>query len=227
MQRGVAYTLGRPSSGGTVSALVLTNDRWNEVMRGVGVVPLKEPFAPDSPLTPMVGRLQADVGRLVNVSQEYLAEAACVPDPAELRAVEEGLVDVLDLRRLTGPNPRAPTPVPGKLDYPRWAEIYWVQGQSTGDENKRYVVVSNDVLNQRTRVPIVVRTTTRPKKPFEEFPEVLDGAAQAFCGEATAVASSAVDQRNRPAPSRLPLGDMGAVAHGLAHTFELELENAM
>jgi len=38
-------------------------------MHGVGVIPLKEPFAEESLLTPAVGDLQADAGRLVVLPQ--------------------------------------------------------------------------------------------------------------------------------------------------------------
>jgi len=189
-------------------------------MHGVGVIALKEPFAEESLLTPAVGDLQADAGRLVVLPQGELSDALYVPEPEEVIGVERGLADVLDLRRLVRPSPLAPQPVPGVIDYPRWGHIYWASGLGTG-ENKRYVVVSNDRWNKQTKAPIIVRMTTQPKRRAEDFPEVQDGDAQACCGEATSVAHAVLNQRQRPSPPSLPLRDMSAVAGGLMSVLEL------
>jgi mRNA-degrading endonuclease toxin of MazEF toxin-antitoxin module len=222
MQRGVAYSLDRPSTAGTEGVLVLTNDRWNDAMNSVGVVPLKQPFAEPTRLTPMVGALQAEAGKLFNLPQGQVAEPLMAPDGDELQAVEIGVCDVLDLARLTGSNPRSPQPPPGQINYPRWSEIYWVGGSNTGGETKRYIVVSNDFWNQQMQSSIVVRTTTSPRRRgSDEFPEIQQGGALAVCGEATLVPAGAVNARQRPNPSRLNLRDMTAIAFGVAHVLEL------
>jgi hypothetical protein len=191
-------------------------------MRSLGVVPLKEPFAAPSPLTPTVGAFQADVGRLVNLPKDVLGGAVLAASTAETREIENGICDVLDLARLTGPNPRSPQPPPGPINYPHWSEIYWLGGRDTGGENKRYLVVSNDPWNQQANTPIVVRTTSSSRRhSSDEFPEIQRGQALAVCGEATIVPAQAVNLRRRPQPSSVPLSDMVSVALGIAHVFDL------
>lgn len=217
-ERGVAYAI----NGLDTVAVVLTKNSWNNRMLSVGAVPISPRQETSSPLALRIEQLHesvADVTRLVVVGRENLGRAEFVLDDEQMHAVERALGDLIDSRRLLADSPRGNRPPPGAIDYPRWGEIYYRRGEQFGGETKRYLVVSNDLWNQRKTTVLVARTTTQTKHPTEEFPLVQQGEAQVVCGELAAVAPHNLDLDQRPQGQiRLGLGDMAQVARGVTHT---------
>jgi len=227
IRRGVVYELLARGSD-TVGLLVLTNDRWNDSrMAGVGVVPVRrsEPGTPTHfrPVLLDSGRLQALSTRLLHVEKPTLGQALTVLDGTQMGEVEDALCDVLALGRLCGEFPEPPHTVPGRVDYPQWAEIYYA-GDLIDGEYKRHVVVSVDAWNRESRTPILVRTTSQTRWWGDAFPPIENGLARACCAEARVLPSIKVktDPKSRPSPRSLNRWDMAAVARGLAFTFELQ-----
>jgi hypothetical protein len=118
--------------------------------------------------------------------------------------------------------PAAPPTPPGPVTYPAWSQIYY--GPPYQGQNKRYVVVSHDLHNRTTGRPIVVRTTSQPKRDHPSFPAIEGGSARACCGDAVALAERDLRCRpgdHRPVPASLSLTDMVAIARGMAETHGL------
>jgi len=219
IQRGVAYEIagGKPDA----RAVVLTKDGWNERMSSVGAVPMIEPVAARSPyLVYEEPGFVYDATTLLSVPREVVGEARFTQSDSTLAQIERMLADLLELDRLLVDPPKAIRPPAGPIDYPRWGEVYYIVGQRFDSENKRYVVVSDDRWNQEKQTVLVVRLTSQPKFPSDEFPEI--GSGQACCGELTAVPASAVNLARRPSTgARVGLGDMAAIARGIASTHVL------
>jgi hypothetical protein len=159
-----------------------------------------------------------DAAMFLSVPKERIGEARFTPEDSVLERAEEALRDILELERLMADPPRAVRSPPGPIDYPRWGEVYYIAGQRFDAENKRYVVVSDDRWNQKKLTTLVVRLTSRPKVPSDEFPKI--GDSQACCGELTAIPANAVELRRRPptGAKRLGLADMSAIARGVVST---------
>lgn len=230
IQRGVGYEIAGSRS--DARAVVLTKTAWNERMSAVGLVPMLEPAEVDSPFRVYENPgFVYDVTKILSVPRERVGEARFAPADSILERIEQKLGELLELPRLMSEPPRAVRTPAGVIDYPRWGEVYYIAGQRFDGENKRYVVVSDDRWNQQKRTVLVIRLTSQPKFPSDEFPEVA--GYQACCGELSAVPAAAVNMTGRPATgaTRLRLTDMAAVAHGIVNTHvireyldEVELE---
>lgn len=216
--RGVAYRI----SGTQTTAVVLTKDSWNTRMIGVGVVPIREPDAETSPVAVPLGDETDRVlepARLIVVPKEQLDRAELVLEDEKLHELERALADLIDAPRLTTEPLRATRPPAGRIDYPKWGEIYYRNAERIQGEAKRYLVVSHDLWNQQKKTILVCRTTTQPTHPTDEFPIVQDGDAQVVAGELGAVPAAALDLDRRPhGQARLGLQEMAEVARGITRT---------
>jgi mRNA-degrading endonuclease toxin of MazEF toxin-antitoxin module len=222
LQRGVAYEIEIAGRTQPPLAVVLTKNSWNSRMLSVGAVPITPRSETTShlalPLDDEPDQVLDPTGLLV-VPREKCGRPVKELDDPSLHRLERGLSDLIDAGRLLADPPRGTRPLPGAIDYPRFGEIYYRKGDRIGGEAKRYVVVSNDLWNQRKITVLVARTTTQPKHPTDEFPIVQDGTAQVVCGELGAVPASALDLERRPqGQKRLGLLEMAAVAKGVTHT---------
>lgn len=223
VQRGVVYDY-QGRSPRNFGLLVLTGDLWNEGMIEVGAVPLTTPEeeGPSAPVLMTSPRLRAWAGRLLMVEQQRLTAALFKLSDDNLALVEDALCQILSLADLCSEAPGQPQTPPGRIDYPRWSEIYYSKLR-IGNEHKRYVVVSNDHWNKATQAAIVVRTTTQPSRHAPGFPWIQGGRAKACCGNAAAVPANALQMRAtaRPQPSSLPFRDMVTIAREIAVTHQL------
>lgn len=194
-------------------------------MEDVAVVPL-QPQDPTSALpaepTVEIGRpLRIVAGRLLNWSKAELGPPIYVLEDEKMELVEDILIDVLALQDFQAPSPREPSSPPGRVDYPRWGQIYYA-GERLSDQRKRYVVVSNNYWNRDTLTSVVVRTTSQERRGGLFFPTIEGGAARACCGNVTTFPRATIDLRgSRPYPSALNLGDMALVAEGLIDALAL------
>jgi hypothetical protein len=219
IQRGVAYEI----TGGKADArgIVVTKTSWNDRMLDIGMFPMMTPREVRSPYLAYERGFAYDAATIVAVPREFVGEARFTPDDATLAALERQLGDLLELHRLTSDPPRGMRPPAGPIDYPQWGEIYYIAGQRFDGETKRYVVVSGDRWNQQKQTVLVVRLTSQPKFPSDEFPEL--SGYQACCGELTAVSAHRVELRQRPAEGarRVGLTDMAAIGRGIINTHVL------
>lgn len=224
VQRGVVYDY-RGKSPQNVGLLVLTSDLWNEGMIEVGAIPITSPEV-DGPFAPVLAtspRLRTWAGRLVVVEQQRLTGALFKLNDDNLALVEDALCQILSLTDVCSEVPRQPPTPPGRVDYPRWSEIYYSKLR-IGNEHKRYVVVSNDYWNKTTQTALTVRTTTQPSRHAPGFPWIQGGQAKACCGNAAAVPADLLQIRPsaRPQPSSLSFRDMVTIAREIVLSHQLE-----
>lgn len=214
---------------GTVAFVVMTNDRWNQTMSQVGVLPIRasvEPFdAPHSVKladgTYLVAsrlvapRVAPDAEPVLGVTRGALA-------PDVLAAAEDRLCAFLQLPELLAPTPRVARPVGDATRYAVWGEIYRA-GPRVEGERKRRIVVSPNPWNAVSGMATFVRTTSAFKADAIEFPRIQRGAARACCGDATTFSLGEVltNPRDRPAPHTTTMGEMVQVARGLVATHDL------
>lgn len=217
----------RATAAGTQALLVLTNDVWNSTMSGLGVLPLRRdvPEA-EAPHAVAVDELYALASRPTQVgpADDILGPAIAVADDGHLAGVEDALLSFLQIAEVVRPTPAPPRrPPPGRVTYPLWGEIYYLDPPIEG-ERKRFVVVSPSAWNAVSGLAGVVRMTTAAKYDRTFFPTVLGGRAQACPGELATVRSNRLRIRGdqRPSPSVLPLADMAAVLQGIVRTWGLE-----
>jgi hypothetical protein len=192
-------------------------------MRGVAAVPVREAGQPrpaHGVEIPGVG--WADPQWLMHLRKETLGPALLVTPPASLAVVEDCLTDLLALTDLLTTSPMPPLSPAGPITYPRWGDIYWVRGQDTGGQNKRYVVVSHDHHNATGVRPFLVRTTSQAKRNVQDFPPIQGGDAHACCGDVMTINPAQVELRRRPTPHAVNTGDMTDVARSLASVLDLE-----
>ena len=227
VRRGVVYEYQETDSN-TAGLLVLSNDDWNDTMSGAVVVPLRipetVPFPDFHPSLRINGQsLMIMAGRLLDWKKEELGAPMLAVEDELMDCVEDALVDILSLKYLCVSPPVFPASPSGITNYPRWGEIYYA-GKRIAGERKRYVVVSNDFWNKATGTAIAVRTTSQTRKGGSHFPSIQQGAARACCGNVTTyrVTSFSLRGTDRPAPSRLNLTDMSAVAKGLVEVLLLD-----
>jgi mRNA-degrading endonuclease toxin of MazEF toxin-antitoxin module len=216
IERGAVYRVADATR--ELNVVPITKNSWNQRMIGVGCVPLLEGQDWASPHAVHVEAFVADPARFLVVPKEKFGEAlAGLPDEV-LASLERAVADLLEVDRLWESPPRATRSPAGAFDYPRWGEIYYRAGERFDGEAKRYVVVSGDLWNRQRRTVLVVRLTSQPKYPSDEFPEV-DGS-HACCGELAAVSASGLDLKRRPptGPKRLGLGEMSSIARGVCAT---------
>ncbi|MHB0871067.1 MAG: hypothetical protein ACYC5J_16655 [Chloroflexota bacterium] len=224
VQRGVVYDY-QGRSPQNIGLLVLTSDLWNEGMIEVGAIPLTKPeeeglFAPVLLTSP---RLRAWTGRLLMVEQQRLTAALFKLSDDNLALVEDALCQILSLADLCSESPSQPPTPAGRIDYPRWSEIYYSK-ELIGREHKRYAVASNDRWNRATRTAVVVRTTTQPSRHAPGFPAIQGGNAKACCGNAAAVPADVLQLSPyaRPQPPSLSFKDMVTIAREIVVTHQLE-----
>jgi len=202
-------------------ALVLTKTSWNLAMHGVGVVPAvpRAAASPTATIDPWDDQRAFDPTHIVVVPQRAAQEIVAVATDTLLHSVERGLAELAQARRLLGTPPKLGRPPAGRVDYPRWGDIHYLNAAAT-TERKRYVVVSFDEWNAARKTALVVRLTSRQKQSDAQFPLVADGTSRACCGEVTAVPVAAIDQRARPRDTvnRLNLTDMVAIVRGITAT---------
>jgi hypothetical protein len=196
-------------------------------MSSVAAVPVRKPGS----AVPMHGVRLGEVGWadmhwLASIKRERLERPLYVVTTG-MDQVDDWLVELLALADLCRPHPTAPHSPGGPITYPRWGDEYWVGGldQETGGQTKRYVVVSHDFHNAVPARPVIVRTTSQPKRNALEFPAIEDGSCHACCGDVRSHPSEDFDLRRRPTPDALSIDDMRRVAYGLASV--LDLENAV
>ena len=220
-RRGVVYSLnGYPHPAGL---LVLTSDVWNAHMGSVGGAVVSGSGGGDIlPVALPPVKAFVNPTMILALRHTALGEPLYTVSPSELRTIEEYLQATLALNGLRGVPPVAPGSPPGLPDYPRWGNVYF--GPPLGGEVKRYVVVSADVHNQRVGRVLAIRTTSKVKRDSVSFPVIQGGGIQACCGDMSLIGNAdlhhAVGQR-RPSPSSLSIGDMAAIARGLAQTHQL------
>jgi len=208
---------------GTVGALVLTNDVWNDVMSGVAAIPIRSPA-----IQPYPGAIRIrdigwiDLPAMAHMPQGRLTQPLYKLTAQAIERTEDKLIDVLALVDLCCGDPLPPHSPAGAVTYPRWGDIYWVKGFDTGGQDKRYVVVSHDHHNAANGRPFLVRTTSAPKRNAQDFPLVQDGAVHTCPGELQTAQADWVEMTKRPRPDALNVADMAATAYGLISTFQLE-----
>jgi hypothetical protein len=210
-------------AGRDTGILVLTDDTWNRVMGSVGGVLV----APRGDLDPLSVGLPGDprvalIGVLLAIPRRLLTTLEYVAGAAQMDLVAAGLRSLLGHPGLLASPPAAPPIPPGPVAHSAWGQIYY--GPPYGGERKRYVVVSHDLHNRTTGRPVVVRTTSQPRRDHRTFPTIEGGAARACCGDAATIAERTLRCRpgdHRPVPASLSLTDMVAVARGMAETHGL------
>jgi hypothetical protein len=219
VDRGIAYSI----NGTDKQGLVLTKDSWNSRGFGVGLVPISP--TDDERTSPLALPLDddptlcLDPARLVLVPREALGKAQRALSDPSLQRLERKLGELIDAARLTTRPLRGIKPPAGRIDYPRWGEVYYRKSERIQGEAKRYLVVSIDDWNRQGNTILICRTTTQPKQPTDEFPIVQDGKSQVVCGELAALAPHGLDLDQRPQGQvRLGLQEMAAVVGGIAHT---------
>jgi mRNA-degrading endonuclease toxin of MazEF toxin-antitoxin module len=219
IDRGVAYEI----NGTGKLGVVLTKDSWNRRMLNVGVVPISP--KDDERTSPLALPLDddpsqcLDPARLLALPRERLGRPRLALDDASLHRLERAVAELIDAERMTRRELRATKPPAGKIDYPRWGEIYYPKSERIAGETKRYLVVSNDLWNQQKRTVLICRTTTQEKYPADEFPVIQGGAAQAICGDLAAISPHHLNLDRRPqGQTRLGLQDMASVVRGVTHT---------
>jgi len=214
----------RPTTSGLV---VLTNDRWNQTMLRVGVVPVRTAVAPfDIPYSvALPGGTHVVASRLVapHVEGGLLGLVEGALDATTLAAVEDRLCAFLQIPELLRPAPRPAPPLGDATRYAAWSEVHRA-GPEVDGERKRRIVVSPNPWNAVSGMATFVRTTTSFAGHGDEFPQVQGGAGHACCGDATTFELRAVllQRRDRPVPHSTTLHDMVAIARGLAVTHGLE-----
>lgn len=214
---------------GTAGFVVITNDRWNQSMLQIGVLPVRtsiEPF--DEPYSvPLTGDRAVIASRL-GASDEgsdspLLGSVVTALSPTELATVEDRLCEFLQIPALLAPAPRIPPPLGEAGRYPVWGQIY-LAGPPVQGERKRRVVVSPNAWNALSGMATFVRTTTSFDRHGPEFPPIQGGAVRACCGDAATFEHRRVllAPRDRPVPQAVTMQDIVAIARGLVVTHELE-----
>lgn len=228
LARGTVRAIASPDPE-TVGALVITNDRWNAVYPGVGVIPLRRSIAPyEEPYSHTLrdGRfaVAARLGAVLAApdSASPLGPVEAVLSSDEIAEVEDRLCAFLQLPPLLGRAPRQPRIV-GRPTYPLWGEIYLAEPLING-ERKPYIVVSPNTWNAVSGLVTLVRTTSVPKRGHAAFPTIQGGKAHACCGEANSVPHGSIRRapRDRPVPSVTTLREMSAVVRGFIVTHQLQ-----
>lgn len=226
--RGVIYAAAQALPA-TEAFLVVTNDRWNQTMSQIGVLPIRRVVpqcdAPYSTPLPSGGHVLAsrlvapDVGP---TAPPLLGAARGAVMPEVLAAVEEQLILFLQLDRLRAPAPRIPGPAGDATTYPVWGELY-LAGPLINGERKRRVVVSPNAWNAASGLATLVRTTTSFKYDDEAFPKIQGGAARACCGDATTMSHEQIRlaERERPHPRVATMAEMTRIAKGFVATHGL------
>lgn len=210
--------------------LVVSTDDWNQVMSDVVAVPLDDAGVvggvPSGCAVDVNGESLVGVaGAVQSISSDReLGPRVAGAAVEDMQAVERQMSELLQLRSLCGPTPRAVPVVGHPARYPRWSEIYF--GPRLGDppETKRYVVVSDNVWNATMPRVLCVRTTSSRQRGGAGFPAIQRGAAKACCGNITSLRVGALDLRNRPSPPSLGLHDMVTIAHEVAELLELRAD---
>lgn len=213
---------------GTSGFAVVTNDRWNQVMTRVGVLPIRtkvEPF--DAPYSIDL----ADGGHVVAsrlVAPHVLETPLLGPvmgsiDPDTLAAVEDRLCAFLQIPELLQASPRIAQPRGDATSYAVWGSVY-LAGAELDGERKRRIVISPNPWNAVSGMATLVRTTTSFERRGIEFPQIQAGRARACCGDATTFDLSAVRllPRERRTPATATMRDMMAIARGLIVTHDLD-----
>lgn len=215
---------------GTAGFLVLTNDRWNQSMLQIGVVPIRtslEPFdlAYSSPLPDGTAVVASRLGASDESEPSFslLGPAIGALAPRELAGIEDRLCDFFQLPALLATSPRIGPPLGDARAYAVWGEIH-LAGAPVDGERKRRIVVSPNAWNAVSGMATLVRTTTSFGRYGAEFPEIQRGRARACCGDAATfeLASIRLAQRDRPTPHTATMRDMVALARGLTVTHELD-----
>lgn len=227
--RGVIYAAAQQLPG-TEAFLVVTNDRWNQTMSQIGVLPVRR-IVPehDAPYSaPLPDGSQILASRLVapdvsSGASPLLGVARGAVTDDVLAAVEDRLVLFLQLDRLVAPAPRIPRPVGDATRYPIWGDIY-LAGPPVDGERKRRIVVSPNAWNAVSGLATLVRTTTAFKYDDVAFPQIQGGAARACCGDATTMVHGQIrlSERERPEPRAATMAEMTRLAKGLIATHELD-----
>jgi mRNA-degrading endonuclease toxin of MazEF toxin-antitoxin module len=205
---------------------VSTND-WNRAMSDVVAVPLDDEDVvggvPSASEVDVHGEsVVAVAGALQSISTEHeLGPFVAMAAAEDVQDVERQIAELLQLRSLCGPAPRA-LPVIGHPDrYPRWSEIHFGPRRGDPPETKRYVVVSDNVWNATMPRVLCVRTTCSPRCGGAGFPEIQGGRAEACCGNITSLRTGALSLRGRASPPSVGLLDMVTIARDIAEILEL------
>ncbi len=220
IQRGAVHQI----SGSATPFVILTRDDWNDRMSSVGGVPILASGSAPEHLRVTLAGLEgaADITRLQAIPIERIDSPIHVLSDDELLAVERALADIIDAPRFAAEPLRSRRPLPGAINYPRAGEVYYLTGAKIGNETKRYLVASRDDWNRVRDTVLIVRTTTQPKFPVADFPIIQSGAAQAACGELTAVPADALDLSSRPATNKtIGMSDLREVIRGICATYVL------
>ncbi|MBV8528020.1 MAG: hypothetical protein JOZ75_06875 [Candidatus Dormibacteraeota bacterium] len=207
--------------------LVLSTDDWNQVMSDVVAVPLDDTGVvggvPSGCAIDVNGEsLVAVAGGLQSISSEQeLGPRVAGVAVEDMREIERQISELLQLRSLCGPTPRAAPVVGHPNRYPRWSEIYLGPRRGDPPEKKRYVVVSDNVWNATMPRVLCIRTTSSRRRGGPGFPEIQRGAAKACCGNITSLRVGALNLRDRPSPPSLGLHDMVTIAREVDEVLEL------
>ncbi len=232
LQRGVLYRLEGAVSPESIGAVVLTHNPWNDTMHQAGIVVVRSALAAvEQPhAVPLASGGCAVVTRLTSESMPGQPDSIIGPSElalpqAELDAIEDKLVQLLELPLLLSGRARTLPLAGSATPYPLWGDVYYA-GPRIGTERKRFVVISPNRWNAVGGYATCVRTTTSFKGRPLQFPRVLtypdQPAAFACCGDATTFATHMFDQRERPPrPTHASLADMVAISKGLVVTHDL------
>lgn len=202
--------------------IVLTNDDWNNeaTLELSGALVFSDP----GPGRVTIPDLRLHAGPPLRVPKAQLSDVVAELAPEQLVPVEEALTDILSLDDLLADPPRAPVGQPGRIDYPRWSNIYYAGGRvGEPPERRRYLVVSNDPYNRAMDGSICVRTTTSARRGGPTMPTLLDGVTKVVCPTPTFFSSHSVAIREaRPhGPTQLFLDDMRTVAFAIREALAL------
>ncbi len=222
IRRGTIYGFVSPAAPGAVGYLLLTNDQWNDAdTQDVSGALIYDEAGTGRIAIPATG---AFAGPLFATPKATLLNAIGNLTAVQLRPVEDFVRDVLAIPGLTGTPPRAPSAVPGPINYPHWSQIYYA-GPPAGipPQTKRRVVVSRDDYNRVVGGAICVRTTTSPNRGGQGFPVLSDGS-KAVCVLSTFLPNATIrfdPRQSRPRPSQFFTQDMAMIAVGLAEALDL------
>lgn len=214
----------------TVGFVVLTNDRWNQTMSSVGVVPIRSSVMPfDQPFSVSLPNGDAVVAsRLVSLDERapklsLLGPANGSLDAPTLAAVEDKLRDFLQLPQLLKQSPQVLRPLGDASSYAVWGQIY-LAGPRIEEERKRRIVVSPNSWNAVSDMATLVRTTTSFERYGPDFPKIQGGSVRACCADTTTMQLRSVmlNPRDRPVPSTSTMTDMRSIARGLIVAYGLE-----
>lgn len=218
IRRGTFYEV--PAFRHARGIIVITNDEWNEALTeelsGVLV------YSDDGPGRTAIADTDDWGGPLLAVPKAELGRALRELSSDQVAPLENAICEQLGLRELLSEPPRAPTSMPGAIDYPRWAAISFVGDRvGTPPERKRRVVVSHDAYNRALGGAVCIRTTTSARRGGRGIPTLRDGT-KAVCVLPTFYATRRFDLARRPVPGQLFVGDMCTLATGLVDALSLD-----